>query len=143
MMHARPPVTVRPHQRALYGVTLMAALAACVLIRIVDPTSTAFFPSCPFRALTGYWCPGCGSTRATNQLLKGDISAAFGLNPLFVLSLPVAIYAIGYLASGALRGRSLPRLFVPSKVIWVYLFVIVAFGVLRNLPFEAVAWLAP
>ena len=37
---------------------------------------------CPFRLVTGYPCPFCGTTRAVGSLLLGDISASIALNPL-------------------------------------------------------------
>ena len=45
-----------------------------------EPGKTGFFPSCPFRALTGFNCPGCGTTRALHQLLHGNVVAAFGVS---------------------------------------------------------------
>ena len=44
-------------------------------------------PLCPSAALLGIPCPGCGLTRATLALLRGDLHAAFHFHPLvFVLS---------------------------------------------------------
>ena len=34
--------------------------------------------------LTGWWCPGCGLTRAAHHLLHGDIGRAHGYNALVV-----------------------------------------------------------
>ena len=42
---------------------------------------------CPFRAVTGWDCPLCGGTRMGDALLHGDVSAAFGFNPLAVVGL--------------------------------------------------------
>jgi hypothetical protein len=44
---------------------------------------------CPFRAVTGWDCPLCGGTRMGDALLHGDVSAAFGFNPLAVVGLLV------------------------------------------------------
>src|SRR5438477_9825078 len=50
-----------------------------------------FFPKCPFRLVTGWQCPGCGSTRAFYQLLHLHPVAAFKLNPLIMLTLPFIV----------------------------------------------------
>jgi hypothetical protein len=39
-------------------------------------------PRCVFHTVTGYPCPGCGSTRAIKQLWQGHVSTAFWFNPL-------------------------------------------------------------
>ena len=83
--------------------------------------------SCPIHSLTGFFCPGCGSTRAVKALINGDISLAFHNNALLLLS--PAFVAIGL----ALEKYSQRRM-------WLYLFiatvfiVVVAFTVLRNQP---------
>ncbi len=62
---------------------------------IFDPSvSGNFFPQCPFRLLTGYDCPGCGSQRTLHALLHGDLHKAFALNPFLVLSLPIVALLI-------------------------------------------------
>jgi hypothetical protein len=40
------------------------ALAAAALVHVVDPNDSGNYPTCPFLALTGRFCPGCGSLRA-------------------------------------------------------------------------------
>lgn len=62
---------------------------------------------CPFRALTGLPCPGCGMTRAFLALGRLDIAEAFSQNPL---SLPLAALLLLYLAGrvpGFLRSARL------------------------------------
>lgn len=58
---------------------IAAVAAAAVLIAAAD----RFGYVCPFRALTGLPCPGCGMTRAWISLLHGDLSAAFRFHPFF------------------------------------------------------------
>ena len=41
------------------------------------------FP-CLFHFFTGFYCPGCGGTRAVRLLLKGDLAGSFQYHP-FVL----------------------------------------------------------
>jgi uncharacterized protein DUF2752 len=67
-----------------------AAAAAAILVLAVlyayDPSTTAWFPSCPFRALTGLLCPLCGSLRAAHALLHGHPVDAFVFNPFVFVS---------------------------------------------------------
>jgi len=107
-----------------------------------NPQSAGFFPACPIHALTGYYCPGCGATRALHQLLHGNIAAAFSYNPLFVLSTPLAAYWIVSEVFLFFGGR-LPRITVPEKAMWLALIVVVAFGVARNIPHYPFTLLAP
>lgn len=36
---------------------------------------------CPYRFVTGGWCPGCGGTRAVRAMLRADLGHAISLNP--------------------------------------------------------------
>lgn len=40
------------------------------------------FGPCPFHALTGLYCPGCGGTRAVWYLLHGHFLLSFRFHPL-------------------------------------------------------------
>ena len=37
---------------------------------------------CPFRRVTGVWCPGCGMTRAVGWLAHGDLHQSLRYHPL-------------------------------------------------------------
>lgn len=91
------------------------------------------FPKCPFRMLTGWMCPGCGSQRAMYQLLHGHIEASMRLNPLF---LPGIFYIlIGY-AGPWLFSKSWPevrRSFYGLKAAYISLIIILIFWIGRNL----------
>lgn len=99
-----------------------------------DPSEGGVFLPCPFRTLTGWWCPGCGLTRATHHLLRGDLTQAFRyhLFVVVILALLVGTWAVWLVAS---TGRSVGRLLAPPT--WVpvaVVAVLVAFAVVRNLP---------
>jgi hypothetical protein len=115
-------------------VWLTLALGATYLF-IFEPGKSGFFPACPFRALTGFTCPGCGSTRGLHRLLHGDVVAAFEFNPLMVLSLPFLIYALLRYTNAAVRGRPINTNHLNAKYIWGLLVVILSFWVYRNTPF--------
>ena len=89
---------------------------------------------CPFRALTGLDCPGCGMTRAVSHVVRGQVGAAVDYNALMVLAVPVALYLyLTWLAS--LWGRRLPPLRLGPRATAVVIAAGVGFAVVRNLPF--------
>ena len=95
-----------------------AALAACTTLTLVDPNQPGRYPVCPFLAVTGRWCPGCGSLRGLNALLTGAPGAAFGFNALMVLAVPYLLYSYVAWASPLLGGPALRRVHVPAPAIW-------------------------
>lgn len=119
----------------------VAAVAACVVVRALDPTGAG--PGCPFLAVTGRFCPGCGSTRALHHLTNADLGGALSYNPLTVLALPYLVWAWAAWASstaGGPRLALLPQRRATSVVVAV---VIVGFAVARNLPWFPFSALAP
>ena len=117
--------------------------AAILMLDFFDPATSGLFPPCPLRYLTGWYCPGCGSLRALHQLLHGNLAAAWALNPLTVILLPFLAYGIASYAVFEIRGRHLPRLFLPAVSIRVLGAVIILFGIARNIPFYPFDLLAP
>lgn len=82
----------------------------------------ARLPPCLFRAVTGYPCGGCGTTRALLALGGFDLSAAFRLNPL------TTVASLAFLAGGvgagllALSGREVCE---PRSLPWWLLALLV------------------
>lgn len=130
-------------QKQFLIVALAAGAAALGMLLLFDPATSGLFPPCPLRYFTGWYCPGCGSLRAMHQLLRGNLRAAWALNPLTVLLLPFLIYGAASYASRELRGKYLPRVFLPAICIRALYAVIILFGIARNLPFHPFDWLAP
>jgi hypothetical protein len=64
------------------------AAAGCAIIYMYSPSEHSWYPPCPIFSMTGWQCPGCGSTRALHEMLHGRIAAAFALNPLAVVWVP-------------------------------------------------------
>jgi hypothetical protein len=53
--------------------------------------------SCPIRAVTGVPCPGCGLTRATLELLRGDLTGSLQTHafaPVFLAALIIMLVSL-------------------------------------------------
>jgi hypothetical protein len=119
------------------------ACAAAVLLFLLDPAEAGCFPPCPFHALTGLHCPGCGTLRGLHHLLHGRVLTALGFNPLMVLCLPAVLYGLASWVSQRLNGRPLPIPRVRASWIWGLLAVILLYWVARNIPAPPFSTLAP
>ena len=93
-----------------------------------------FFPPCLFHWLTGYYCPGCGGTRAVLALLRGHFLRSFLYHPL----VPYTAFALSWLllscAAEKLAGRPLPLHF-PRRPAWLWtaLAIVVVNCAVKNL----------
>lgn len=143
----RPAFALRPRASLDKRLQLAGVLGLCTCAAIplflFNPSSTGIFPPCPFFALTGYYCPGCGTLRGLHQLLHGNVDAALGLNALMVLSVPFLAYALVSLVLEVFRGRPLPRLFRSPYWTRAIFVIVIAFWVLRNIPVYPFTLLAP
>lgn len=127
----------------LLGALCAAGLAGAILLYRADPGTSRGYPPCMFHLVSGGHCPGCGATRAAHRLLHGDLRGALRMNALAVAALPFVAYWAARSSLGWLGWAVLPRLPRRAWVGWVVLALVVAFGVLRNLPFEPFCHLAP
>lgn len=121
------------------GVVIVGA----IILYCFNPANSQLYPPSPFRALTGFYCPGCGSLRALHQLLHGHFLSALSLNPLMVLALPYLIYSFFSYTSPVILGEKIPQVYIKSSWIWLLLKIVLAYWVLRNIPFPPFSWLAP
>ncbi|HEX4980536.1 MAG TPA: DUF2752 domain-containing protein [Ilumatobacteraceae bacterium] len=114
------------------------AIGAGVYVAAIDPASAGTYPACAVRSVTGWWCPGCGLTRATYHLLHGDIREALGYHALVIpiVVLLVTMWIAWVMDCAGRRAAWVHRAAIPA---WLGLaFVAVVFTILRNLePFGA------
>ena len=118
----------------LAGLSFATGVVLACILRTCNPATDWFFPPCPFRALTGLLCPGCGTLRALHELLNGHLFAALRLNPLMMLLLPYVGYSATMSGLEFVTMRRLTRVFIPPACIWVLLAVILTFWIVRNIP---------
>lgn len=142
-------------QRIAAAGTVTAFAALTIAFHFVDPHQGGY-GTCPVYALTGLYCPGCGSLRAMYDLTRGNPTEALGHNVLAVIALPVIVAVLLWMLlpvrwrpqrSPHPAGTSVPvgaQSDIPKssrfvRINWpiVALIIIVVFTVVRNLPFGA------
>ncbi len=140
MSTAPPQHRVLPIRRNLLhqaapGLAAVATAGVLAVLALRDPNQPGLYPTCPFHALTGWWCPGCGSLRALHALAHGQVVQAISLNAVTMLILVPLVAAIwGEWALRTWRGRPL-RLWSPP--VWTSTalgVVFTVFTVVRNTP---------
>lgn len=122
---------------------VLVVLGLAVVLYVADPAVSHIFPPCPFHALTGLYCPGCGSLRGLHQLLHGHLAAALGFNPLMVIMLPFVTHSLTSIFLRSATGRSLPSVSVSHRWIALLPVLVIAYWVLRNIPVAPFTYLAP
>ena len=120
-----------------------AGVLGLLLLRVVWPGLRANLPDCEVRRLTGLHCPGCGGTRCASELLAGDLPGALAMNPVVVL---LALGAAVLLFTAVVREwrgypAALPQ--SPSWLAWGAVGLVIAFGLVRNLPWWPFTLLVP
>lgn len=113
------------------------ALGALALIRVRDPGVPGSYGLCPWLAITGMPCAGCGGLRAIHALTHGDLGAAWSFNALAVVVLFAG--AALWLRWTVLRWRGRPAA-LPALPLWAVaagVLAIVGFWILRLTPFGA------
>ncbi|MBO5416952.1 MAG: DUF2752 domain-containing protein [Clostridia bacterium] len=127
--------------RVVVGVGLpLGAVAVALFFLWLGST-----PPCLFYKLTGFYCVGCGSGRAFMALLHGNLYAAFRLQPLMMLFLPIICYFCLKKYIAFVFGRDIlpfPKIRMSFVGILV-LVLIIGFWVLRNIPVFPFTLLAP
>jgi len=136
------PARSRAAEYARVLIPAALVLIAGALLHSYAPAAL-HLPECPFHAITGLYCPGCGSTRALHHLLNFEFVMALRCNILAVIGLPfvLANFALtGARRLGWLRGRLANLNFdLSANAIMVLVAVVLVWSVMRNLPFAIFA----
>lgn len=95
---------------------------------------TGIYIPCPFKMITGLYCPGCGISHMIVSLLHLDILSAFKYNPFLFITLPFVtinylLYRIRYIRTG--ENKKCGK--VTIAVEYTMLVLAVIFWILRNL----------
>jgi hypothetical protein len=96
-------VRARPQGLPLGAILLVGGLVAGTAVHLFGLDHLPF-PACLFKAVTGWPCLTCGSTRAVGRLFAGDLPGALAMNPLTtVVALGIVPWGLVDLALAARR----------------------------------------
>jgi hypothetical protein len=83
--------------------------------------------ACPFHAITGLDCPGCGATHAIAALATGHLTEALRINALVTIAIPMLAVRIAWVTT---KGKGIV---IPAQSAPLLAAIAVLFGLLRNL----------
>ena len=140
---AAPPNRWRP-RIVLVLLLAVGVPVGATLMHYFPPTQpNSIIPGCTFYWLTGCHCAGCGATRAVYSLLHGDLEQAFAYNSLFILLLPLLGVVGLRILFEIWTGRKAPAIRVPCWVIGIFVAVLIAYWIARNIDVYPLTLLAP
>lgn len=104
--------SLAPHYRSLIASpsVRIAGGAAAFVAAAVSSSSDDGLVLCPFRRCTGGYCPGCGLTRSSGKLVRGDLIGSWQHHPFLIIGLVQALVLVALWGTGsrlwpALAGR--------------------------------------
>lgn len=118
--------------------TAIAAGGYVAVVATIDPFRASVV-QCPVHAITGWWCPGCGSTRAVHALLEGDLGLSLAAHPMVLPVIGLLAYLwIRWAITGTSAAIRLPRA-VPLGLAGAFVVLTVArnLGVIAGPPLLA------
>jgi len=122
---------------------LIIFLVLALFYFLVNPSGVDYLPKCPLYATTGIYCPGCGSQRATHDLLHLNIRGVIHNNTLYFAALLLLGYHAVILAANKFFNKNWKSILNHPKTPIIILVVILLFWILRNLPYAPFNWLPP
>lgn len=138
------PTQASTQRRLISLASILAIVALFIFLGLRHPDSVAFAPICPLNATTGLYCPGCGTGRAIHHVANGRLEAAWHLNPmLLIIGLPLLLVALGSEIRLMATGQVRPAAIWFSRMALIAAIVLVAWGIVRNLPIDSPIPLVP
>ncbi len=104
-----------------------------ILLYAYPPDIYGFYPRCLWHEITGTYCPGCGSLRSFNALVKGDIFRVTDYNKAAIFYIPFLIYIFINIHYISLTGKSLPTLKLNAAMLYSLAGLIIVYWVIRNI----------
>ncbi len=110
----------------LYKIGLISAILAVsvmIVLHVFHINIGIFSYPCLFHYITGYYCPGCGGTRAVKELVHGNLPASIKYHPLVVYGLLIYTW---YMLSNTVERCTKGKISIGMKYKDIYLWIGVA-----------------
>lgn len=96
----------------LLGIACLAGYSWLLLVYFFRERMGAF-TLCPIKALSGYPCPSCGSTRGVLSIAREDFASAIHLNPVsYIVAATMLILPIWLIHDAIRKSDSLHRAYI-------------------------------
>ena len=129
--------TDRNMDRGFYltGWILIAAVSAYAgITKLTGIHFLSYYPPCAFRLITGFYCPGCGGTRAVIALFHGHILRSVFYHPIVVYTAGFGgWFMLSQTIEKASRGRFAIGMHYRDLYLWIALFLVVVNCLIKNL----------
>lgn len=119
-------------EKTLYRIGLcipLILLCAAICLLQFRPFLERFYMPCIFHSFTGWYCPGCGGTRAVMSLLKGAPILSFLYHPFVLYT--VVIY-VWFMISHTIDYLSCGKTSIGMKYRNIYLWIALAIFIINT-----------
>lgn len=117
------------------------AAAALLYLYFTGEGDGAGIP-CIFYQITGFYCSGCGSSRALRSIMHFDFYRALRYNAIFTLAFPfLVLYFVTLTVCYIKFGKDKISGKIPMSIVWIFIALALIYGVLRNI--SVFSFLAP
>lgn len=112
----------------------VVAMLLLAFYALVDPMALHWMPQCPFKALTGWQCPGCGNQRLVHTLLQGKIVEAISYNYFMLFAAPyLLLFLVRELLPKGYRREWLTAKIENRHVVRFYIVLFFGWLIIRNI----------
>ncbi len=120
------PGLSKKEEKTLYWIgiaILFVTIVLVILVKVLDIHLSEFLPGCLLLRFTGFYCPGCGGTRAVIALFQGQFVKSFFYHPLVIY---VAAVGGWYLISHTIELISKGKYSIGMRYRDIYLYLAAA-----------------
>lgn len=114
----------------ILGLLVLGILA----LKLSGMTLSEVVPPCTLYVITGYYCPGCGGTRAAVSLLRGNVLKSIFYHPIVLYA---TIFGGWFMISQTIERLSRHRLKIGMHYrniyLWVALIIVLLNWIVKNL----------